>query len=317
MASLADEPIIDKRVLVTGGTGFIGSHVAMRLEREGAVVGLLARNASRNLPSRGSFQAIDCDLRDAAATPQLIAEFRPEVILHFAAQADGREHFGQSHACLDTNLGGVINLLEGLRLCGSGTLVYGDSCKVYGNADVPYRESTPTAPASSYAIAKVAGWQFCQLYQRLHGLRVVSVRPTLIFGPRQKFNLVSCVVDCVMKGKDAINLDGGRQTRDPLYIDDAVEAWTAVVRRHRALSGRVINIGGGMEIAVADIARTILELMGADIPIVEAPEQARPTEMWRSYCDNAEAEQALAWRPKVDLREGLRRTIDHLLACSD
>jgi nucleoside-diphosphate-sugar epimerase len=135
----------------------------------------------------------------------------------------------------------------------------------------------------------------------------------MIYGPRQSFNLISFVVDCVLEGKSEVVLDGGSQTRDPLYVDDAVAAYLSAAALGPDLSRRVVNIGGGNERSVIELAELVLELMEADLEVVEAPGRTRPTEMKRSYCDNNESRQMLGWEPRVSLREGLTRTIQYLV----
>jgi UDP-glucose 4-epimerase len=207
----------------------------------------------------------------------------------------------------------TLNILEAFRLVSGDLFVYGDSCKVYGNCDVPYLEATPAQPLSSYAIAKYAGWQLCELYSRVHNVSAVSIRPTMIYGPRQSFNLISFVVDCVLDGKCEVVLDGGSQTRDPLYLDDAVEAFVSAAGLGSRLSRRVANIGGGNERSVLQLAKLVLEIMDADLRVVEAPARTRPTETKRSYCDNQESREMLGWQPQVSLREGLSKTIQYLV----
>jgi nucleoside-diphosphate-sugar epimerase len=143
-------------------------------------------------------------------------------------------------------------------------------------------------------------------------MQVVSIRPTMIYGPSQSFNLISFVVDCVLDGKREVILDGGTQTRDPLYVDDAVSAFVSAAIFGPQLSRRIVNIGGGNERSVTQLAQLVLELMNANLEVVEAPGRTRPTEMQRSYCDNRESREMLGWEPQVSLREGLSRTIDFL-----
>jgi nucleoside-diphosphate-sugar epimerase len=207
----------------------------------------------------------------------------------------------------------TLNALEAFRLASGKLFVYGDSCKVYGNCNVPYLEAMPAQPISAYAIAKSAGWQLCDLYSRVHNLCAVSIRPTMIYGPRQSFNLISFVVDCVLDGKREVVLDGGSQTRDPLYVDDAVAAFVSTACLGSTLSRRIVNIGGGNEQSVLQLAELVLELMDADLRVVEAPSRTRPTETKRSYCDNRESRTMLDWQPRVSLREGLSRTIEYLV----
>jgi nucleoside-diphosphate-sugar epimerase len=124
--------------------------------------------------------------------------------------------------------------------------------------------------------------------------------------------LISFVVDRVLEGKGEIPLMGGSQTRDPLYITDAIDAFLAAARGGLDGAGRVINIGGGREISVHQLAQEVVRMMGANVKIVIQSRQARPTEIWRSYCDNREAGEVLGWQPRTSLEDGLRSTIRFL-----
>ena len=298
------------RVLVTGGGGFIGSHVVEALGREGAHVTALARTRGRlsDLPAPCAYEFVSCDLRDSEAALEAVVLSAPEIIYHFASLPDRAETHEQAASSIQASTLGTLNLLEGARHAGTSLLVFGDSSKVYGNAGVPYRETSRVTPLSSYAVAKAAAWDLCQLYSRLHGLSAVSVRPTLVFGPRQRYNLVTFVAERASSGQE-VRLDGGDQTRDPLFVRDAVEAFLAVGLSGCALDRRIVNIGGGCERTVRDIAALIVEVLGSRSEVVACPARRRPTEMPRSFCDNADAARMIAWHPRTSLRDGLRATL--------
>lgn len=316
-SAIAKDSLTGKRVLVTGAGGFIGSRLVERLLGVGARVCAASRTEGRlkEMVAHGGYDFTPCDLTHEAETANLFRQFAPQIVYHFASHPDGRECYTQARRAIEVNLLGTLNALEAFRLASADAelFVYGDTCKVYGEALVPYRAGMPVMPLSSYAIAKASGWQLCQLYAKLHGTPIVSVRPTLIYGPQQGFNLISFVVECVLGGKNEVPLDGGGQTRDPLFIEDALEAFLTVAQRGSTLAGQVLNIGGGAECAVRDIAELIIKLMGARIPVVSLPAGARPTDMQRSHCDNREVAELIGWRPRTDLTTGLRRTIEHLL----
>jgi UDP-glucose 4-epimerase len=304
-----------RRVLVTGASGFLGSHLVERLIAEGAIVAALSRHRGKRLSQSrpGKYLFLACDLTDHEAAQSAAAKFSPEVLFHFAAFPDGNESLPQARGAIAGNLVATVNMLEAFRLCGGGVFIYGDSCKVYGDSGVPYRESMAMDPLSSYAIAKAAGWEFCRQYSRLHRLSCVSLRPTMIYGPRQSFNLIEYVAQAILSGAAEVQLDGGSQTRDPLFVEDAMEAFLEVARRGERLSGRIINLGGGSERTVHEIAAEVARLMESNIPIVCVEGRKRPTDMRRNYCDNAEAAALLGWRPKVGLQEGLARTLSELV----
>jgi nucleoside-diphosphate-sugar epimerase len=302
-------------VLVTGAGGFIGSHLVEHLLARHAHVTAVARSRDKLalVKNAGSLAHRSCDLSRYDEVEDLISAVRPEVIFHFAAYPDGAEDFERAQDCVAANLTATLNLLEAFRRWPGKLFLYGDSCKVYGDAAVPYREDLPLQPRSSYAITKAAGWQFCQLYRAVHGVPVVSVRPTMIYGPRQSYNLITYVVDCVLQEQAEIRLDGGSQTRDPLFVEDAVEAILLMAGRAEQVTGRVVNLGGGCERTVVEIATAVVQLMDSHLPVVPVPRAMRPTEMRRSYCDNAEAADLLRWCPRRDFHSGLQLTIADLV----
>jgi len=302
-----------RRILVTGGSGFLGGSLVERLLQINVIVAAVARTPGRlPLLRHAGYCFVPCDLSDSTETMNAFAQFQPEVVFHFASHPDAAEDFSQAQRTMQGNLRITLNTLEALRCSGGKLLIYGDSCKVYGHAPVPYRESTPVAPLSSYAIAKAAGWELCKLYQRIHGLCSVSVRPTMIYGPHQAFNLFSYVADCINNNREA-RLDGGSQTRDPLFLTDALDAFIAVAERGIELAGRIVNIGGGEEETVIELARNCVRLAGNSVHVVPLANRMRPTDTARSYCDNVEAMAMLGWRPQTPRIEGLKRTLAQMV----
>jgi nucleoside-diphosphate-sugar epimerase len=303
--------LLGRRVLITGGSGFLGSHLCDHLVGAGARVGVLSRTKGllENTAVARRVAFLLCDLTEGEQSIRAIEEFGPEMLVHLASHPDGREDLAQAEAAVRLNTIATLNALEGFRRGGGEFFVYGDSTKVYGNCEVPYREWTPLNPTSSYAIAKVAGRQLCTLYAHLYSMKVCSVRPTLVYGARQRLNLFSHVARCVHRGDAEIRLEGGEQTRDPLYIDDAVDAYVATLRAGPHVAGRDINIGGGREYTVAELARMVVQVLGGRQQVVCLPGRARPTEIWRSWCDGREAGELIGWAPRVDVMRGLYATL--------
>jgi UDP-glucose 4-epimerase len=303
-----------KRVLVTGGSGFIGSHLVEGLLDDGCTVAAVAHAPGRLafLNHAKSFLFFSCELLNFNEVQRVLSTFEPEIVIHLAAHPDGREDYEQARACIQNNLSITLNVLEAFRLSAGECFIYGDSCKVYDGREAPHHCGSVMRPLSSYGIAKRAGWEICDLYRRVHGVATISVRPTMIHGPRQPFNLISYVVECVLKGKSAVVLDGGDQTRDLLFVKDAVDAYLRILAFGNELAGRVIHLGGGCELRIADIARMVLDIMGSDLPVVAAPERTRPTELFRSSCNNDEAFAWLGWRPSLDLHTALEKTVHDL-----
>jgi UDP-glucose 4-epimerase len=303
-------PLARRRVAVIGATGFIGSHLTGFLVRAGASVLAVARN--RRLDNLAAVAA-DCrfapaDIRDRERLCATLAAFRPETVFHLAADVDAPESFEHMRASLAGNAMGTAHVLEAAANAGAETLVYADSCKVYGNGPTPYREAQPDAPLCSYAMGKAAGWRLCQLASSMTGMAVCSLRSTSAYGPRQNPNLITHVRDCARRGVP-VRLMGGSQTRDMLYVDDLVRAFAAAAAEPAAW-GHAIPVGGGVERTVVEICREVVNALGASIEVIADAQEPRLTEIWRSYSDNAEAAELLGWSPEVGLREGLSRTLE-------
>jgi nucleoside-diphosphate-sugar epimerase len=291
-----------RRVLITGASGFLGSHLAKHLSHRGAVIGAMHR---RPLPSwleeDPQIWGIQLDLLSPKERIlEMFREFRPEYVYHFASQPDGLEEEETICRRLDCNILGTVNLLCGAIRYPVKGFVLGDSCKVYGNGPVPHREFGATSPESSYAASKLSAWHFCRVFMKTFSLPVAALRPTLVFGPGESFNLFTYLYRCLENGSGEITLDGGQQTRDPLFIVDAVMAYIRIVEGIEKVAGRVLPVGGGKELPVSELARRFLASGGVQTRVRCRPELIRPTEMMRSYCDNAEATNTLGWHPAVD-----------------
>lgn len=304
-----------RRVLVTGASGFLGARLVSRLAALNAQVLAIGRNRAKLtslLSPRTDIVALD--LADYPEVVRTVRDFGPDVFYHLASAPDAAENFQQIQTSLQSNLALTIHCLDALRALPEALFVYGDSSKVYGDPGCSFHQALPVAPRSSYAIAKATSWEFCQYYQRLYHTRVVSIRPTLIYGPGQGMNLIRHVIESVLEQRPAIRLMGGEQTRDPLYCDDAVDAFVLAGAFPDKAAGQVINIGGGCEIPLYEIAQHILKLLQSDIPIQVDPGQIRPTDAWRSFCDNHEARALLGWQPRHTLTAGLQATLDDIQA---
>jgi len=310
MASLAG-----RRTAVVGGTGFIGSHLIEHLVAEGADVLAVARTPAR-LMHLASVHA-DCavaiaDVCDPEALRRVFRRWRPDVVFHLAAHPDASESFEHVADCVRINGLGLVNVLQAAAISGVEVFVYGGSAKDYGNSGVPYRASQVPNPVCSYAMVKATGWQLCQLVASFTDLNVVALRPTLVYGPRQNRNIITYVHECVTAGRP-VRLMGGSQTRDPLYIDDAVNAFALAAAEPRAW-GHAIPIGGGQELSVSTLCEAVIAALGANAKVLAGAEQSRLTEIWRSSSDNVDALRLIGWEPRVTLAEGLARTVAARLA---
>ena len=305
----------NKRVLVTGGSGFIGSHLVDRLLGEGAEVAVTVRygNVMKNERLRhcwDSIRVIEADLRNRGALEAGLRDFPPEVVFHLAAYNHVGQSFVQVEECFDVNAKGTANLLD---TCGDGVerFVYMSTSEVYGHqAGVPFAETMCPQPISPYAITKYAGELYCHMKQRIAGSpSVVITRAFNTFGPYQSAKAVipELIINC-LRG-EPVRTTKGEQTREFNYVSNVVDGLVRAGSHEGEIEGPV-NIAAGEEVSIRDLVHKIAELTGTRAKIETGALPYRPTEIWRMYADSSRARQALGWEPKVGLDEGLRLTVE-------
>ncbi len=304
----------DKRVLVTGGSGFIGSHLVHHLLGMGARVGVSARygNLVKNERLRDCWnriEVIEADLRNRGALAAL-RDFDPDVVFHLAAYIHVGESFRQVEECFDVNAKGTANLLD---VCpGREAFVYMSSSEVYGHQEtVPFVETMCPQPKSPYAITKYAGELYCRMKQRMKapGPRIVIVRPFNTFGPYQSSKAIvpELILDCLL-GRP-VRTTPGEQTREFNYVGNVVDGLVAAALHPGEIEGPV-NIAAGEEVRIRDLVAKIASLTATRSSVEVGALPYRPNEIWRMYADGSRARELLAWRPGVSLDEGLRLTVD-------
>jgi nucleoside-diphosphate-sugar epimerase len=304
----------NKRVLVTGGSGFIGSHLVTRLLEEGADVGVTVRygNVMKNERLRhiwDDIRVIEADLRNRGALA-CISEFAPEVVFHLAAYNHVGQSFVQVEECFDVNAKGTANLLD---TCSDSVekFLYMSTSEVYGlQQDVPFVETMCPQPISPYAITKYAGEMYCQMKQRIGGERsLIILRPFNTFGPYQSAKAVipELIVNCLRGG--VIKTTGGEQTREFNYVTNVVDGLVLAAKHQGKIDGP-INIAAGEEVSIRDLVKKIATLTESRAELQIGALPYRPTEIWRMYADSSRAREMIGWEPKVSLEEGLKLTID-------
>jgi len=296
------------RVLVTGGAGFIGSHLTDALVARGDAVEVVD-DMSAGRPGRVPAQAIvhKVSVTEAAELTALTADFAPELICHLAGQIDVRFSVAHPAADAQANVVGTVNVLEAARAVGARVLFASTGAVIYGrDAPIPSMEDVLPLPESPYGVAKHCAEQYVLLYNRLHGTSHAVLRFANVFGPRQDpaglAGVVAIFCARALAGERPVVYGDGRQTRDYVYVADAVDAFLAA-----ANSGRpgTWNIGTGVEVSVLELTRVISQVAGYELDPVFAP--ARPGELLRGALAPERAKRDLGWTPGTPLADGIGR----------
>jgi UDP-glucose 4-epimerase len=307
--------------LVTGGAGFIGSHLVDALLDRGHEVAICDDLSSGRLANvvpaieRGA-ALHQVDVCDATAVRRLLLDTRPGVVFHLAAQVDVQRSVADPRHDARVNVGGTSNVLAAAAEAGAARLVFcSTGGALYGNAEVvPTPEDAPIAPLSPYGHSKFAAEEHCRRYARAGHLSTVCVRHANVYGPRQDVGaeggVVAVFADRLLSGAAPVVYGDGGQTRDFVYVQDAVEA---MLRAGAASIEGSWNVGSGRETTVVELLDELRDLIGGREPAtVWAP--ARGSEVRRSGLDASRLEAALGWRPATALAAGLRLTVESLAA---
>jgi UDP-glucose 4-epimerase len=295
------------RVLVTGGAGFIGSHLTDALASRGDEVNVVD-DLSTGRAARVNERAVlhTLSIIDAEQLSALVEKVRPELICHLAAQIDVRASVAFPAADARTNVVGTVNVLEAARRAGARVLFCSTGGALYGrDAPIPSMEDVLPLPESPYGIAKYCAEQYVGLYNRLHGTRHAVLRFANVYGPRQdpagEAGVVAIFCSRVLASQQPTIYGDGTQTRDYVYVGDAVAAFLAA-----ADSGRpgIWNIGTGAEVSVLDLAAIIGEAAGRPVEPDFAPQ--RPGELQRSALAVERAKRDLGWSSVTSLGDGVR-----------
>ena len=299
------------KILVTGGAGFIGSHITDALRSHGHDVHVLDNLSSgrrANLPADVPLFVHDIRSPESAA---LIAEHRYEVLVHHAAQLDVRASVADPGFDASINVGGFLNLMEAGRKNGLLTVIFASSGgAIYGEPTyAPQDEAHPLQPLSPYGITKLTAEHYLAFYEKQYGIRSVCLRYANVYGPRQsatgEAGVVAIFTSLLLAGKTPTLNGTGRQTRDYVYVGDVVRANLAALAYE---SSGPFNVGTGQETSVTDLFRLIRAEAHAACEAVYGP--AKPGEQQRSVLDVSKSTATLKWTPQVSIRDGLRQTVD-------
>ena len=309
-------PFADKKVLVTGGAGFIGSHVADRLVAEGCEVHVLddlSGGVHENVPEAATLHVID--VRDAEAVRALFEQEQFAALCHLAAQMDVRRSVADPVFDANVNVIGLLNLMEAGRDNGLEKVAFASTGgAIYGEPDPevngggPQPEDHPTRPMSPYGITKLVSEHYLRFYEQTHGVPYAALRFGNVYGPRQnphgEAGVVAIFAQRMLRG-EGVTINGpGTQTRDYVYVGDVVRAFVAALAQPE--SG-IFNVGTGVETDVNELFAHINRYTEAGVDETHGP--AKPGEQQRSVLDTSRAQETLGWRPEVSVADGLEKTV--------
>lgn len=307
-----------RRALVTGGAGFIGSHVADTYLAAGwdvTIIDNLSRGKPEHVPRAATFKRLDVGSEEAR---ELVAKGHFDVVTHLAAQIDVRVSVSDPVLDAEENILALLNLLEGARMGGVRRVIFSSSGGVvYGEGKPPHVENAPKLPISPYGVTKLATEFYLACYRALYGLESFALRYANVYGPRQdphgEAGVVAIFSQRLRDGKTITVYGDGSQTRDYVYAGDVARANLLAAdapmpQGDGTIDPWGVNIGTGVETSVTGLAKSLMSATGRSVPIEHAPPRAG--ELQRSSLKIDKALSTLGWRPEVDLEEGLRRTYD-------
>ena len=308
------------RVLVTGGAGFIGSALVDKLaknDHQVLVIDNFSTGSEKNLKEAQEISGVnliieECDIRETEAT-KLIADYEPSVIFHLAAQVDVRASVTDPLTDAETNLLGMIRVLEGARTSKTEKFILAASGgTIYGEPDsklLPLKEDTPWNPLSPYGVSKLAGGLYLETYSHLYAIKGTTLALANVYGPRQdphgEAGVVAIFAGKLLDGDPCTIYGTGNQTRDFVYVDDVASAFVASVERG---DGHLLNVGTGVETSIQDLYKEMALAVGVDSEPEKGKE--RPGELERSSLDSSLAKSVIGWEPQINLREGVENTLE-------
>jgi UDP-glucose 4-epimerase len=303
-----------KKILVTGGAGFIGSHLVDALIERGhevIVVDNLSNGKKENVNKKAKFYKIDiCSPK----IEEIFKKEKPEICFHFAAQINVRKSVENPLGDAKTNILGSLNVLENCKKYKIKKIIFASSAGVYGEAKIlPTPEDYPVNPDSPYRIAKLTIENYLKFYKENFGLKFISLRFSNVYGPRQdpkgEAGVVAIFIEKLLKGKTPTIFGDGNQTRDFIFVEDAVSACLKAMEYKG--KKEIFNIGTGAETSINELYEVISKLLNTKIKPKYAP--PKPGDLKRSCLDISLAKRELKWVPKYNLEDGLRMTMRWLL----
>jgi NAD dependent epimerase/dehydratase len=310
--------ISNKKVLVTGADGFIGSHLVEMLVKKGAVVRALSYYNSFNnigwledISCLSDLEVVQGDIRDSFFIKRITNDI--DVIFHLAALIAIPYSYVAPMSYIDTNIKGTLNICEAALRSGCKKVIHTSTSEVYGTPKyVPINEEHPLQSQSPYSASKTGADQIALSYFYSYGLPVTIARPFNTYGPRQSARaVIPSVIIQIANNKALIEVGDATPTRDFNYVEDTCRGFIALAESE-STTGAVINIGSNYEISISETISVIQKIMGTDISLKPVTERLRPeaSEVRRLWCDNTKIKNLCGYEPEYNLEDGLRKTVE-------
>jgi len=307
-----------KRVLVTGADGFIGSQLVEMLVKGGYKVKALSQYNSfnnwgwlENVVCKGEIEVLTGDIRDPHFCKHIVKDV--DIIYHLAALIAIPYSYIAPDSYVDTNIKGTLNICQAAKENGNIRVIHTSTSEVYGTAQyVPIDENHPTQPQSPYSATKIAADAMAMSFYNAFDLPVTIARPFNTYGPRQSARaVIPTIITQISNGVKEIKLGDVTPTRDFNYVDDTCRGFIALAECDESI-GETVNIGSNFEISIGDTLNLVKELMNSDVEFVVDENRIRPSksEVFRLWCDNSKIKELTGFKPQVNIKEGLQKTID-------
>lgn len=308
------------RVLVTGGAGFIGSHLCEHWLKCGHQIGVvdnldpfyapaLKRANLRQISAAGNLDFFETDIRDSARLAEAFSQFHPEAVVHLAARAGVRPSLLEPELYMSTNVNGTLNLLEACRHSSVQRFIFGSSSSVYGKYNrVPFSEEDAISkPLSVYAATKCAGENLCFTYAHLYKISIICLRLFTVYGPRQRPDLaIHKFARLIEEGKELPIFGDGSAKRDYTYVDDVVQAFDQTVKAD--FDFEIFNVGNSQTIRLDSMVETLERALGKKAKLKHLPPQ--PGDMVLTCADLTKSRRLLGYAPQVRFEDGIKLFAD-------
>jgi nucleoside-diphosphate-sugar epimerase len=305
-----------KRFLITGGLGFVGVNLVKKLlenDIKPIVIDFVPDMTFIDynyVPfSLDKIDFLNMDITEKNRITEVIKEHRPDIVIHLASITDLTKDFDTAFKSINTNIKGTLNILKGIYENNVDKFLFLSTSDVYGGIDPPFRENQYSIPSSPYSVSKLSAEMYCLLFHQVFALPVVILRSFNLYGCYQKPVRVIPYVITKLLQNETVPLTLGEQKREFNHVYDLISA-IFMVLNSKEIEGKTINIGCGKSISIRDITTMIAKELNSEHKLDFGAISYRPNEIWDMYCDNSLAKEILNWSPQIELKNGLKQTIE-------